>query len=356
MSLNANSEDLLFPKHGLILVTGANGHVASNIVTEALALGFRVRGTVRTQDKIAALERLFNNTNYTSIVVADMATPGAFDEAVQGVDVILVTATKLPGPADPNEIVPETIAGVEGLLKSALASPSVKRVVYTGTIPIAFSPGVAYKQDNTTWATDAVAAAFAPPLYLPGRTFINYKAAKNEAEKAMFEFVKTNSPHFTVNSVLPVAVFGRIITKASEPGEWPREILRGKFPAFGGVGRKSSLIHSPLIFLADIWFLVIGWYINMNDVARLHLAAAFDATVIGQRFIAAAAKFDWNELIDVVQKLAPTAKVAPRLVNPDKNLGENDNAPGAALLKKWWGQEGYVGLEQSIRKNLSADL
>lgn len=86
------------------------------------------------------------------------------------------------------------------------------------------------------------------------------------------------------------------------------------------------------------------------------LAAAFDATVIGQRFIAAAGKFDWNELIDVVQKLAPTAKVAPRLVNPDKDLGNNDNTPGAALLKKWWGQEGYVDLEHSIRENLSADL
>jgi hypothetical protein len=94
----------------------------------------------------------------------------------------------------------------------------------------------------------------------------------------------------------------------------------------------------------------------MTDVARLHLAAAFDATVTGQRFIAAAGKFDWNELIDTVQRLAPTAKVAPRLVNPDKDLGENDNAPGAALLKKWWGQDGYVGFEQTLRENLSADL
>jgi nucleoside-diphosphate-sugar epimerase len=239
MSLNAHSEDLLFPKHGLILVTGANGNVASNIVTEALALGFRVRGTVRTEDKIATLERLFNDINYSSVVVADMSVPGAFDQAVQGVDAILITATKLPGPTDPNEIVPETIAGVEGLLKSALASPSVKRVVYTGTIPIVFSPGVAYKQDNTTWATDAVAAAYAPPPYGPERAFLNYKAAKNEAEKAMFEFVKTNNPHFTVNSVLPVSVLGRIVTKPSEPSEWPKQILHGIFPAFGGIGRKS---------------------------------------------------------------------------------------------------------------------
>ena len=59
-------------------------------------MGFRVRGTVCTQGKIAALERLLNDANYSSIVVADMATPGAFDEAVQGVDAILITAMKLP--------------------------------------------------------------------------------------------------------------------------------------------------------------------------------------------------------------------------------------------------------------------
>ncbi|KAK5709724.1 hypothetical protein LTR17_019544 [Elasticomyces elasticus] len=316
MGLANHSKDLLFTSSGLILVTGSNGHVASNIIMEALALGFRVRGTVRSADKIAMLDKLFNNVNYSSVLVEDFNTPGAFNEAVQGVDAILLTATKLPGPADPNDIVPETIAGTLGILNSALSAPSVKRVVYTGTIPIVFRPGETYKQDGTTWADDAVAAAWAPSPYLPERAWVNYKAAKDSAERAMFDFVRTKKPHFTVNSVLPCAVFGRIITKPSDT----------------------------------------EWYINMTDVARLHLAAAFDATIVGQRFIASAAPFNWNEMIDVVQKLKPSAQVAPHYAEPNIDMGDNDNAPGETLLKKWWDQEGYTPFEETIRENLVAEL
>ncbi|EPE32872.1 NAD dependent epimerase/dehydratase, putative [Glarea lozoyensis ATCC 20868] len=95
----------------------------------------------------------------------------------------------------------------------------------------------------------------------------------------------------------------------------------------------------------------------MTDVARLHLAASIDATIVGQRFIAAADKFNWNELIDEIQNLKPSAKVAPHFPEPvDKDLGEKDNAPGAALLTKWWDQKGYTSFEQTLRENLAADL
>ncbi|EHK99821.1 putative Ankyrin-3 [Glarea lozoyensis 74030] len=103
-----------------------------------------------------------------------------------------------------------------------------------------------------------------------------------------------------INSVLSCTIFGRIITEPSATGEWPRSILNGEVPAFGGNGQ---------------------WYINMTDVARLHLAASIDATIVGQRFIAAADKFNWNELIDEIQNLKPSAKVAPHFPEPvDKDL------------------------------------
>ncbi|EPE32871.1 hypothetical protein GLAREA_05883 [Glarea lozoyensis ATCC 20868] len=61
------------------------------------------------------------------------------------------------------------IAAAVGVLNSALSAPSVKRIVWTGTIPIAFRPGETYRQDGNTWAGDAVAAAWAPPPYTPER-------------------------------------------------------------------------------------------------------------------------------------------------------------------------------------------
>lgn len=153
MSLSSHSKDLLFPATGTLLVTGANGNVASNIITEALALGFIVIGTVRKPDSIPILDKLFNNANYSSIIIADISAPGVFDDVVKGVDAILLTATPTYGPVDPNELVPQSIAYATGVAKSALAAPRVKRIVYTGTIPIVFSPGKSYNQDRTTWVS-----------------------------------------------------------------------------------------------------------------------------------------------------------------------------------------------------------
>lgn len=356
MAFIAASNDLLFPISGTILVTGSNGHVASNIITEALLLGFKVRGTVRNPDSIPVLDKLYNNPNYSSVVIKDFITPGAFNEVVHAVDAIILTATPLPGPVDPNDIVPQTVAYAENVAKSALASQTVKRIVWTGSIPIVFKPGVTYKQDRNTWADDAVKAAWAPPPYTPDRAWINYKAAKDAAERALFEFAKRENAHYTVNSVLPCCIFGRIITQASDTGTWPQQILNGSVPSFGGNGRMLSPFIILLLYFADIIF-YIEWYVDMVDVSRIHLAAAFDKTIVGERFIAAASKFDWNELIDTIQKISPSANVAPRFPEPvDKDLGDNDFAPGEAVLKKWWRQDSYKSLEQTLRENLAADL
>jgi len=241
MSISTHSKDLLFPLTGTILVTGANGHLAGNIITEALALGLHVIGTVRREDTVTQLNTLFSNANYSTVVVADITEAGAFDELVKKVDAVILTATIQFGPSDPELIITPTIKHITNVAKSALAAPSVKRIVYTGTIPIVFRPGHAYKQDRTTWADDMVEAAKAPPPYTPERPFINYKAAKDLAEKALYEFVKTNKPHYTVNSVLPVAIFGKMVSgpgAASGAGnDIPRQVLGGALP-YGDNGRK----------------------------------------------------------------------------------------------------------------------
>jgi nucleoside-diphosphate-sugar epimerase len=43
--------DLATPKSSLIVVTGANSFIGSHICAEFLALGYKVRGTVRNSDK-----------------------------------------------------------------------------------------------------------------------------------------------------------------------------------------------------------------------------------------------------------------------------------------------------------------
>ncbi|KAF4629389.1 hypothetical protein G7Y89_g8763 [Cudoniella acicularis] len=180
---------------------------------------------------MAILEKLFNNPNYSPALVEDLDVPGPLDEAVKGVDAIVFTATKLPGPVDRHKIILETVAGVMGILKSAVSESSMKRFVYTGTFSIAFRLGQTYKNDSNTWADDTVAAAFAPPPNGFERIFVNYKAAKDRAEWA----------------IPPMLIFGRIITSPSETGEWPKGVMNGNETPFGGLGPTATFNWNKLI-------------------------------------------------------------------------------------------------------------
>ncbi|GKZ52116.1 hypothetical protein AbraIFM66951_000537, partial [Aspergillus brasiliensis] len=44
-----SATDLALPKGALILVTGANGFIASHVSDQLLQMGYRVRGTVRSE-------------------------------------------------------------------------------------------------------------------------------------------------------------------------------------------------------------------------------------------------------------------------------------------------------------------
>jgi hypothetical protein len=80
----------MFNPTSIVLVTGANGHVASHIVDQLLALtdGPVVRGTVRSQKSVNLLASHYKGRvsegRFEIICVPDMLADGAFDEAVKG--------------------------------------------------------------------------------------------------------------------------------------------------------------------------------------------------------------------------------------------------------------------------------
>ena len=75
----------------LVLVTGANGHVAQHVVDQLLSLPAspRVRATVRSDvaaKQIASFykERPWAGDKLDIVVVPDIVKSGAFDDAVKG--------------------------------------------------------------------------------------------------------------------------------------------------------------------------------------------------------------------------------------------------------------------------------
>jgi nucleoside-diphosphate-sugar epimerase len=80
-----------------VLVTGANGYLATWVVKKYLEAGYSVRGTVRSLSKSAFLNEKFSRygDRFELVVVTDITKDGAFDEAVKGVDAIAHTASQL---------------------------------------------------------------------------------------------------------------------------------------------------------------------------------------------------------------------------------------------------------------------
>jgi nucleoside-diphosphate-sugar epimerase len=76
------------PKRSLVLVTGVNGYIGSHIAEQLLEHVYRVRGTVRDAYKADYMHALFGKKYgedaFEVQIVRDMATDGAFDEAMKG--------------------------------------------------------------------------------------------------------------------------------------------------------------------------------------------------------------------------------------------------------------------------------
>jgi len=76
------------PKDSIVLVTGVNGYIGSNIADQLLEAGYRVRGTTRNISKVQGLtalwEKKFGRGRFEAVIVGDMSHDGAFDEAIKG--------------------------------------------------------------------------------------------------------------------------------------------------------------------------------------------------------------------------------------------------------------------------------
>ncbi|KAJ6513733.1 NAD-P-binding protein [Mycena vitilis] len=323
-------------KGSLVLVTGANGFIASHVVDQLLAKGYNVRGTSRSADKSKWLYEVFDKKygpgRFEGISVPDMVADGAFDEAVKGVSGIVHLASVLTFSDKVDEVVPPTVKGTLEVLKAAAKEPRVKSVVLTSSSTACLLPVVGKKIVVTedTWNETAMEEARTNPKAPP---FTVYAASKAEAEKAFWRFAKENKPHFQLSTVVPDANFGPILKPKGEDtsstASWVIRLMRG----------DSSI----LTFLPE-------WAINVVDAARLHVAALTDPACNGKRIFAVSEVYSWNDILAILRKQNP----ARLFIEDGPDLGQNltvlPTQESEALLRKHF-QKGFTSLEETIKEN-----
>jgi nucleoside-diphosphate-sugar epimerase len=254
---------------GLVLITGATGHVGFRTLLDLLQDGYKVRAAVRSEAKKqvilsnAAFKALTAPSDSLSfVIVPDLQSEGAYDEAAKGVDFVIHHASPITtgGTFTTEEyhdyFIKPAVHGTIGMLESAAKSSSVKRIVVTSSI-VAMAPFAVLVRDMTE--TEVITADSRTPNddgpY--AMEFQAYSASKiaalNEAEKWMVE----KKPTFDLIHIHPSFIEGRnelaLTSEATIEGT-NRVILNV------ALGTKNP---NPLP----------GTTVHNDDVARLHVDA-----------------------------------------------------------------------------------
>lgn len=229
---------LMFPAMRKALVTGANGHIGSNLVRELLDQGFEVVAFVRESADLRSLEGL----NVT-IAKGDVLDATSVERAAEGCEYIFhLGAPYTVWAKDPSTIVEPAVRGTENVLRAA-AAHKVKRVVVTGSCnAVGFTRGEPL--DESAFRAKAVSP---------------YMRAKREQELRAHELGKELD--VDVVTVLPTAVLG--------PNDYRKTPTTAPFvDALTGKG--------PVPFPMNV--------VDARDVARGHLLAAEKGTR-GERYL-----------------------------------------------------------------------
>ncbi|KAH7254328.1 uncharacterized protein BKA55DRAFT_689828 [Fusarium redolens] len=341
------SSSFAIPKGSTILVTGVNGFIGSHVANEFLQRGYNVRGTTRDTSRAAWIKDLFyqqyGKENFSLCPVADLTSPHAFDEVIKGVAAVVHVASPLGLDSGIETMIPDAVASALNALEAANNEPSVKRFVYTSSSTAAVFPEaeVPVMVGTDTWNDKALSilqnSASTPEWY------VAYAASKVEAERAVWNFYHnyvTRRSDLIVNTVLPSTNFGKSL-------DWKHQ----------GYPSTSSFIKT--LWSGTALDLLTNaspqYFIDVQDDAKLHVAATLLDGVRGERI------FPWAETWNLDQILAIL-----RAQNPDRTFVKDFQAMRyladiekprlrCIQLLQALGETGFTSLEESVRLN-SEDL
>lgn len=274
-----------------VLVTGGSGFLGGWCLIQALHAGHDVRTTVRNLSREPqvreALAPHVDAGERLSFFAADLGAGDGWAEAISGCEYVLHVASPFPPaqPKDPDELIVPARDGTVRVLRAALEA-GARRVVVTSSVAAIRNSGVALPQRQLTeedWSDPD------NPELTP------YTRSKTIAERAAWDFARESGQSERLAVVNPTAIIGPTLSDdLSYSLQAVQRMLNG-MPGFPRLGFT---------------------FVDVRDVADLHMRAITMPEAGGQRFIASA-RFLWmSEVGQILRERlgADAAKVPTRTI------------------------------------------
>ncbi|RDW91776.1 hypothetical protein BP5796_01170 [Coleophoma crateriformis] len=326
------------PPGSLVLVTAANGLVASHVADQFLTAGYRVRGTVRNKSKNEWLTSLFDarygNGRFELMEIPDIFAPDAWIAAVKDVAGI----AHVFGAADVYTQDFEAAAEKEfpshiALLEAARNESTVKSFVFTSSAWAASSPVANKKRTLTEWSWNEDDIALARSDASPEQKyFANYMALKSLLEQRIWGWVKKEKLPFSFNTILLSTVFGPTLHPKDQGMPSTAGMVKW---AFDGINTQILAIMPP------------QWCVDTRDAGMLYVAALTTPGVSGERLFAFGDRYSWAKVIEILGKLFP-GKDLPSLPDSGWDQTEVPNLRSGELLNGVK-QSTWTSLEESVK-------
>jgi nucleoside-diphosphate-sugar epimerase len=277
-----------------VLVTGASGFIAQQLVLDLLAAGHKVRGTVRDPARAdelrQALARHDGKAVDIELVQADLESDAGWAEAVAGMDAVHHLASPFPmaAPKNPDDLIRPARDGALRVLRAAHKA-GVQRVILTSSCA-----AIAYGWGDKLPA-ECTEADWTDPDNLSDTTA--YTRSKTIAERAAWDFVAGEGKGLELTTINPVAVLGPIRSKSVRTSvDIIARVLDGRLPAMPNVGIQV---------------------VDVRDVSAAHIAAMDNPESIGERYILAGDYYTIEDMVRVLRAAYPDRSKLPSRKLPD---------------------------------------
>ncbi|VUC23495.1 unnamed protein product [Clonostachys rosea] len=332
-------KDPAIPFDSVVVVIGANGFIGVETCEKLLQAGYKVRGTVRNIEKHSTwMHKLFDEKwpgKFELVEVAQFEETGAFDAAFKGAAGVIYVSTPVLFHPDPSKVVSSNIRSTINTLEAA-AKASVQRYVLCSSSKAVETTLYNDRRHSITtrmYNWEAVQKTCCGPREDGFGWMLDvYSAGRTLAELSFWSWVEENNPPFVANCVVPDGNFGRGLNGSSSTNELLKTVLAGEWEAV------------PM---------QLGFLIDVEDTARLLVAATAKSSIDKERIFAYNKRCTWDDLRQQVRTITPNLVKGDDQKIKGEYLAEADDAiQRAEVILQDIGQPGFVSVEVMLRNFL----